>query len=41
MLHGTLAELHAVEGAQREALTDTVSRIFLRGAARPGGGEDR
>ena len=40
MLHGTLAELHAVEGERRQALTDTVSRLFLRGAARPGG-EDR
>ena len=41
MLHGTMAELHAVEGAQREALTDTVSRLFLRSASRSGGGEDR
>jgi glutamyl-tRNA reductase len=41
MLHGTMAELHAVEGAQREALTDTVSRLFLRGSSRSGAGEDR
>ena len=30
MLHGTLAELHASEGAQREQLAETVSRLFLR-----------
>ncbi len=31
MLHGTLAELHTVDGASREALAATVSRLFLRG----------
>ena len=30
MLHGTLAELHAAEGAERERLASTVSRLFLR-----------
>jgi len=34
MLHGTLAELHSVEGEQREQLADTVSRLFLRGSQR-------
>ena len=33
MLHGTLAELHGTEGAERERLADTVSRLFLRGQA--------
>ena len=33
MLHGTLAELHGAEGAEREKLADTVSRLFLRGAS--------
>jgi glutamyl-tRNA reductase len=35
MLHGTLAELHAAGGEQREQLTQTVSRLFLRGGQRP------
>jgi len=34
MLHGALAELHAVDGPQREQLAQTVSRLFLRGASR-------
>ncbi|MEK0419121.1 MAG: glutamyl-tRNA reductase HemA [Pseudomonadota bacterium] len=34
MLHGTLAELHSVEGLQREELAQTVSRLFLRGLTR-------
>jgi glutamyl-tRNA reductase len=34
MLHGTLAELHASDGAERERLADTVSRLFLRGRER-------
>jgi len=34
MLHGALAELHATEGPQRHQLADTVSRLFLRQAAR-------
>ena len=34
MLHGTLAELRSTEGAQREQLTNTVSRLFLRQSAR-------
>jgi glutamyl-tRNA reductase len=31
LMHGTFAELHAVEGEQRDALATTVSRLFLRG----------
>ena len=39
MLHGTLAELHSAEGAEREKLADTVSRLFLRQGQRlPGRG---
>ena len=34
MLHGTMAELHAANGAQREQLAQTVSRLFLRGGPR-------
>ena len=34
MLHGTLAELHASEGPQRQHMADTVSRLFLRQASR-------
>ena len=30
MLHGTLAELSAAEGDERQRLADTVSRLFLR-----------
>ena len=30
MLHGTLAELHAADSAEREQLAQTVSRLFLR-----------
>jgi glutamyl-tRNA reductase len=33
LLHGTLAELHAVDSAERERLADTVSRLFLRGGS--------
>ena len=33
LLHGTLAELHAADPAQREQLAATVSRLFLRGSA--------
>jgi glutamyl-tRNA reductase len=35
MLHGTMAELHGSEGADRDRLAHTVSRLFLRGAIRP------
>jgi glutamyl-tRNA reductase len=35
LLHGTLAELHGSEGAQREQLAQTVSRLFLRQSTRP------
>ena len=34
MLHGTLAELHAAEGDERQRLADTVSRLFLRQSVR-------
>jgi glutamyl-tRNA reductase len=37
MLHGTMAELHAAEGEERERLADTVSRLFLRGSSRSPG----
>jgi glutamyl-tRNA reductase len=39
MLHGTMAELHGAEGAERVRLADTVSRLFLRGNSRSHGGE--
>jgi glutamyl-tRNA reductase len=39
MLHGTMAELHAAEGEERERLAQTVSRLFLRGSPR-GPGDD-
>ncbi|MBV8470033.1 MAG: glutamyl-tRNA reductase [Burkholderiaceae bacterium] len=32
MMHGTLAELHTADEAQRIALSHTVSRLFLRGS---------
>jgi len=41
MLHGTLAELHAAEGDERQTLADTVSRLFLRQNSRHPGGESR
>ena len=41
MLHGALAELHAVDGPEREQLAHTVSRLFLRGNTRGSGGENR
>jgi glutamyl-tRNA reductase len=34
MLHGTFAELKAVEGDERARLTQTVMRLFLRGSGR-------
>jgi hypothetical protein len=39
MLHGTLAELHSVDGPEREQLAHTVSRLFLRGSSRTPGGD--
>jgi glutamyl-tRNA reductase len=39
LLHGTMAELHASDGEQRERLAQTVSRLFLRGSPR-GPGDD-
>jgi glutamyl-tRNA reductase len=41
LLHGTLAELHATEGAEREHLASTVSRLFLRQSSRTPGGDPR
>jgi glutamyl-tRNA reductase len=35
MLHGSLSELHSLEGPQRQALMHTLSRLFLRQADRP------
>ena len=34
MLHGALAELRSAEGPQREQLTNTLSRLFLRQSTR-------
>jgi glutamyl-tRNA reductase len=39
MLHGTLAELRAADGAEREQLAQTVSRLFLRQSPRSPGGD--
>ncbi len=41
MLHGTFAELHAADDAQREQLAATVSRLFLRQSARTPGDDTR
>jgi glutamyl-tRNA reductase len=41
MLHGTMAELHAADGEQRDELAATVSRLFLRGGSRHPHGEGR
>jgi len=41
MLHGTMAELHAADGEQRDELAATVSRLFLRGGSRHPSGEGR
>ena len=41
MLHGTLAELHAADGDERDQLASTVSRLFLRRSTRHPGGESR
>jgi len=41
MLHGTLAELHAADGDERERLAHTVQRLFLRQGTRAAGGGDR
>ncbi len=41
MLHGTMAELHATDGDEREQLAQTVSRLFLRQGARHTGHEGR
>jgi glutamyl-tRNA reductase len=37
LLHGTLAELHSVEGSERDELAQTVSRLFLRRSTRSPG----
>ena len=41
LLHGALAELHSTEGAQREQLAQTVSRLFLRQTTRLPEGDER
>ncbi len=41
LLHGTLAELNASDGAQRQQVAQTVSRLFLRQTARNPAAEDR
>ena len=41
LLHGALAELHSAEGAQREQLAQTVSRLVLRQPPRRPGGAER
>jgi glutamyl-tRNA reductase len=41
MLHGTLAELHSVDGAERDELAQTVSRLFLRQSTRSPGSDAR
>ena len=41
LLHGAMAELHSTEGAQREHLAQTVSRLFLRQTTRGPSGFDR
>lgn len=41
MLHGTMAELHAADGQEREHLAHTVSRLFLRSGSRNPNGEGR
>jgi glutamyl-tRNA reductase len=40
MLHGTLAELNAVDGAERERLAEVVTRLFLRRSSRVPGDRD-
>lgn len=37
MLHGSLTELHSLEGPPRQALMDTLTRLFLRPSERPPG----
>ena len=41
MLHGAMTELHAVDGDERQQLSETVSRLFLRQAPRRTSGEGR
>jgi glutamyl-tRNA reductase len=41
MLHGTLAELRAAEGDERNRLAQTVSRLFLRATSRRPGDDKR
>ena len=40
LLHGTLAELHASDGAARQQMAQTVSRLFLRQTARNPAADD-
>ena len=41
ILHGTLAELNATDGDERQRLAQTVSRLFLRGSGRHLGDDKR
>jgi len=41
LLHGTMAELNASDGEQRERLAQWVSRLFLRGSARSPGDDSQ
>ncbi len=41
MLHGTMAELHGSQGADRDRLAGTISRLFLRGAVDSGPGQPK
>ena len=41
MLHGTLAELHGSDGAERDHLAETVQRLFLRQSTRLPDGSGR
>ena len=41
LLHGTLAELHASDGAARQQMAQTVSRLFLRQTARNPAADDK
>ena len=40
LLHGTLAELHASDGANRQQMAQTVSRLFLRQSTRNPAADD-
>jgi glutamyl-tRNA reductase len=40
MMHGALAELHAADAAQREQVSQTISRLFLRQSPRSHGDDE-